>query len=198
MNKQQLRQLFSAKRSILTSQQLEQVSQAISQMFFKKFDLNKIKCLHLFLPILKKHEINTWFIIQHLREHYPQLTIVVPKIHWSSKEMESYVLVPETQIAENLWGIPEPIEACLFPHQENIDMILLPLLCFDVQGVRVGYGQGFYDRFLKNKCREEVIKVGLGLDEPIDRIEDIHGGDVKMDFCVTDKKIFCFNTEKIP
>lgn len=33
-----------------------------------------------------------------------------------------------------------------------------------------------YDRFLKNKCREEVIKVGLGLDEPLDRIEDIHRG----------------------
>lgn len=193
MNKHCLRQLCLTQRLTLVPEQLEQVSQAVSNLFFKQFNISNINYLHTFLPILKKHEINTWLIIKHLRENYPHLKIVVPKIHWSTYDMESYLLTPESQVIDNAWGIPEPIDASPLPHQEQIDMVLLPLLGFDAQGFRVGYGKGFYDRFL-SKCRKDVVKVGLGLDKPIERIEDVHANDIRMDFCITDKKVFCFSS----
>ena len=71
-------------------------------------------------------------------------------------------------------------------------MILMPLLCFDKQGFRVGYGQGFYDRFLP-QCRKDIIKVGLSIFEPIDKIVDVNKIDVKMDFCVITDRVWTFN-----
>jgi len=71
-------------------------------------------------------------------------------------------------------------------------MILIPLLCFDKQGFRVGYGKGFYDRFLPN-CRNDIIKVGLSLFESVDKIDDVNEYDVRMDFCVMSDRVFLFN-----
>jgi 5-formyltetrahydrofolate cyclo-ligase len=101
--------------------------------------------------------------------------------------MESYVFETDTQIIENTWGIPEPYNAVKF--DDAIDIILIPLLCFDNSGFRVGYGKGFYDRFLLN-CNQNIIKIGLSLFEPIDKIDDVDKFDVKMDFCVNTCQVF--------
>jgi 5-formyltetrahydrofolate cyclo-ligase len=60
----------------------------------------------------------------------------------------------------------------------------MPLLIFDKQGNRVGYGKGFYDRFLQ-KCSPNALKVGICLEKPIEQIEDLNEFDVKMDVCIT-------------
>ena len=64
---------------------------------------------------------------------------------------------------------------------KSIDMVLVPGLCFDGDGHRVGYGKGFYDRFLKT-CRPDCIKIGLSYFEPVESIDDVHEGDVRLDF----------------
>ena len=63
-------------------------------------------------------------------------------------------------------------------------LVLVPGVCFDQTGHRVGYGKGFYDRFLKT-CRPGCLKVGLSYFEPVDPIDDVHDGDVRLDFIVT-------------
>ena len=62
------------------------------------------------------------------------------------------------------------------------DMVLVPLLAFDKKGYRVGYGKGFYDRFLQNI---ETQKIGLSLFEVIDEINDVHLNDIRLDKCIT-------------
>jgi len=69
-----------------------------------------------------------------------------------------------------------------------IDAVLIPLLAFDNQGFRVGYGGGFYDRFLP-ACRPEALKVGLSFFDPVDVIEDKDQYDIPMDYCVTPTEI---------
>ncbi len=181
-HKVELRKQFLAKRRNLNLSLLQEKSQAISQNFFQHFDLCKLKKLHLFLPITKQNEINTWFIINEIRQNYSFIIPIASKSNFQTHSMESYILNTDTRIEENNLGIPEPINSVKCP-DKLIDMILIPLLCFDKQGFRVGYGQGFYDRFLL-KCRKDVIKVGLSLFDPITKIEDIEVNDVKMDFCV--------------
>jgi 5-formyltetrahydrofolate cyclo-ligase len=182
MTKAHLKKQYYEKRNDLSFQELQEKSRKIRQNFFNHFELEAIKTLHVFLPMVKKKEINTWMIIQSLFENYPHITAVVSKSIFETCQMESYILERYTKIVENQRGIPEPINATAGA-DEKIDMILLPLLCFDQRGFRVGYGKGFYDRFLV-KCRSNVIKIGLSLFEPVDKIEDVNEYDVKMDFCV--------------
>jgi 5-formyltetrahydrofolate cyclo-ligase len=180
MTKAQLRKQYLEKRQNLET--LQEKSQAISQNFFNRFELSDIQKLHVFLPILKQNEINTWFILNGIRQNHPHITPIISKSNFKTSEMESYVFDTNTKLVENRWGIPEPIDAIKCP-DDTIDMILMPLLCFDKQGFRVGYGKGFYDRFLQ-KCRTDIIKIGLSLFEPVDNIEDVNEYDVRMDFCV--------------
>jgi 5-formyltetrahydrofolate cyclo-ligase len=190
MTKKELRKQFLEKRLFLNKNFQQEKNQAICQNFFDYFDLSQIKKLHVFLPILTKHEINTWLIIQSLFQNYPQITVVTSKSDFKSANMESFQLEMDTQIVENRWGILEPVNAAKCADEKTIDMILMPLLCFDKRGYRVGYGKGFYDRFLLQKCRTDIIKVGLSWFEPIQIIEDINEYDVKMDFCVMSDRVW--------
>lgn len=189
MTKQQLRKQFSEKRQALEYDTWQENSQAICQNFFTYFDLGDIKKLHIFLPILKQNEINTWLIIQQIFRSYPEITLVTSKSDFKTSSMESYLLEADTKTVENRWGIPEPVAAVKCP-DDTIDMILMPLLGFDQRGYRVGYGKGFYDRFLQQRCRTEIIKIGLSQFEPVNEIDDVNEYDVKMNYCVTNRQVW--------
>jgi 5-formyltetrahydrofolate cyclo-ligase len=75
--------------------------------------------------------------------------------------------------------------------EKELDMILIPLLAYDLQGNRVGYGKGFYDRFLA-KCKPSVQKVGLSYFEPLDSIAGVDSFDVKLNACINPEKIWRF------
>ena len=70
-------------------------------------------------------------------------------------------------------------------------MVILPLLAFDQQGYRVGYGKGFYDKFLSG-CREDCLKVGFSYFEPIETIDDCNEFDVPLDLCITPQNVYVF------
>ena len=182
MTKNQLRQKFTNLKS-------NNQSLAIKNNFFTNFDLNKIKKIHIFLPM--PQEINTWLIIQEIFQNYPNISIITSKSNLQNYTMKSYYLDENTKLAKNRWNISEPINArkCI---DKEIDMILLPLLAFDQKGFRVGYGKGFYDRFLL-KCHQDIIKIGLSKFEPVNKIDDINEHDIKMDFCVMTEQIWTFN-----
>jgi len=193
MIKDALRQQFLAERKKLPPDILQSKNQAITAHFLQYFDLTQINNLHIFLPILQRNEINTYLIIQAIQQNYPHITIIVSKSNFHTCEMSHFVLTPTTVLIENKWHIPEPINGQSFP-EKLIEMVLLPLICFDQQGFRVGYGKGFYDRFLA-RCTHKITKVGLSHFPPIDKIDDIHKLDVKMDFCVTTETVWTFQTE---
>ncbi len=73
----------------------------------------------------------------------------------------------------------------------SIDWVLVPLLAFDRRGHRVGYGKGFYDRFLAG-CRSDARKIGLSLFAPVVAIDDIGSQDVALDAVVTPDRVWTF------
>ena len=94
----------------------------------------------------------------------------------------------DTVLVENEWGIREPGAGEIFEPQ-IVDLVIVPGVCFDEQCHRVGYGKGFYDRFLR-KCRPDCVKIGLSFFEPVAEIADIHAGDVRLDFFVSPGGLF--------
>ncbi|HSK11967.1 MAG TPA: 5-formyltetrahydrofolate cyclo-ligase, partial [Phnomibacter sp.] len=73
----------------------------------------------------------------------------------------------------------------------DIDVILVPLLAFDEQGHRLGYGKGFYDRFLKD-CRPDALKIGLSWFEAETALPEIGAHDVPLNYCVTPHRLYVF------
>ncbi len=138
----------------------------------------------------RQNEVDTWPIIQRLSKNYPSLQITLPKADPQTFSMESYLYHSKVQLQSNTWGIQEPLNGQLIAPQA-IDMILLPLLTFDGQGYRVGYGKGFYDRFL-SRCRKDIIKIGISPEAPVAQISDLNEYDVRMDYCITPEKVWEF------
>lgn len=110
-----------------------------------------------------------------------------------TKRLENYAWNDETVFLTNRHGIEEPNPETSQPIDiQDIDAVLVPLLAFDRQGQRVGYGGGYYDRFL-SQCRPDTLKIGLSHFEPIEEIEDVDEWDVKLDLCITPDRLYRWN-----
>lgn len=142
---------------------------------------------HVFLSIPEKKEVNTNPIITILQGK--DKNIVLPKMI-GDKSLDNYLLTDSTVLKTNDWGVPEPLDG-LEVNETKMDVVFLPLLAFDKKGNRVGYGKGFYDFFLQ-KCRSDVIKIGLSFFKAEELISDTHKNDIRLDFCVTPDLIYSF------
>ena len=191
MTKTELRKEFLAKRRNLSDEEASRLSNRIAANFISSFDLSPVRYLHVYLPLLRQREIDTFLLIRQIQALYPQAGVLVPKTESASLTLESYPLPEDHKLIVSPWGIPEP--ECGPPADPSvIDLIILPLLAFDQGGYRVGYGKGFYDRYL-SRCRPGVLKIGLSYFEPVSAIDDINPFDVPMHFCVTPGEVWNFN-----
>ena len=189
MEKASLRKQYLHKRDLFSKSEQEQSNFRIAERLIGLLQSFSFSTLHTFLPQTGKKEIDTQRIIAMIREEFPTTKIIVPRVIPGTKEMTHYLLTAETRLLLNRWLIPEPdpiTSQIIDP--KIIDIVLLPLLAFDKNGFRVGYGGGFYDRFLA-ECKQETVKIGLSFFEPVDKIEDIDEFDVKMDACITPEHI---------
>ena len=181
-----LRSHYKKKRLSLTNQEVDHLSQRVCKQL-DKLNIWKLKHYHIFISILKYNELDTSSIINKLKSE--QKIIIVPKI--SNDELIHVAINDETEFSLNEYGIKEPNDGNHFII-ENLDIILIPLLAFDIEGHRVGYGKGYYDRFLK-LTKNSTLKIGLSFFDPINKILDIDDNDVKLDYCVTPKQVHKFN-----
>ena len=181
-----LRSHYKKKRFSLTKQEVDDLSQRVCKQL-DKLNIWKLKHYHIFISILKYNELDTSSIINKLKSE--QKIIIVPKI--SNNELVHIAINDETEFGLNEFGIKEPNDGNHFII-ENLDIIFIPLLAFDIEGHRVGYGKGYYDRFLK-LTNNSTLKIGLSFFDPINKIQDIDDNDVKLDYCVTPKQVHKFN-----
>jgi 5-formyltetrahydrofolate cyclo-ligase len=187
MLKIEIRRNFLQKRKELTVLELETMNKKISELFFN-FLPTTIFTIHIYLPIRSKNEIDTWPIIQKLWAM--GINTIVPLLDRETHSLKSHLLTPETKLVESALQIPEPVNAG--PVENHvIDMVVLPLLSFDFRGYRVGYGKGYYDKFLAS-FQHQPLKIGLSYFEPVPEISDLHEADIPMDYCITPDKIFKF------
>ncbi len=157
----------------------------------KLIDWTEFKIVHVFMPIRKHNEVDTFSILNYFKINHPGLMIVLPRTDFGNFEITNVLYDHEyTILGRNKYDIPEPIHGkIIIP--EMIDLVFIPLISFDLQGNRVGYGKGFYDRFL-SKCRYDVKKIGLSFFDPVDEIIDVNEFDIPLDACITPGKTWTF------
>ncbi|MEQ1584373.1 MAG: 5-formyltetrahydrofolate cyclo-ligase [Cyclobacteriaceae bacterium] len=188
MKKEELRKFYLAKRKALSPTEHGQLSQQLSDQFFSIMDLSQISVLHIYLPIEAKCEPDTWLIINRIQKEFPRIRIAIPRVNHD--EMESIQYESHAQLKKNEWEIWEPHFGS-HVNAKEIDLLIVPLLAFDTQGHRIGYGRGYYDRFSKS-CRVDCVKIGLSFFEPEKTINERLETDLSLNECITPNKKYSF------
>ncbi len=116
--------------------------------------------------------------------------VVVPKIA-AAEQLQHFLLTDQTRFQKNALGISEPVSGIEI-EALKIDVVFVPLLAFDNKGNRVGYGKGYYDRFLA-RCKPDCIKIGLSFFEEEQDSFIIEPTDIPLDYCVTPEQLYDFS-----
>ncbi|MDI5893972.1 5-formyltetrahydrofolate cyclo-ligase [Flavobacterium algoritolerans] len=186
-NKKELRLKSKTLRNALSENEIEEMSLAVANKILT-LPIWEKTYFHIFLPITEQKEVNTEFILHLLSGKDKE--IIVSKADFETRNMTHFLLTDNTRIKKNAYNIPEPTDGIEVP-SHKIDVVFVPLLAFDKKGHRVGYGKGFYDKFL-SECKPDVIKIGLSFFDPEELITDVFEGDVKLDYCVTPNEVHSF------
>lgn len=187
MNKKELRAKYKALRQELSLDEIEDKSLTIANRILQ-LDIWDKTYFHLFLTIEEQNEVETEFVLQILAGYDKE--IVVAKSNFETLEMTNYLLTDNTKFQKNEYNIYEPVDGIEVPNAK-IDVVFVPLLAYDKIGNRVGYGKGFYDKFL-SKCNEDVIKIGLSFFEPEETIDGVFESDIRLDYCITPTTNYVF------
>ena len=127
------------------------------------------------------HEIDILQILEKFQKK--KFTITLPKIKKNS-QMNFFQWSTNDPLAVNKFGIPEPIsKIVIYP-----DVLLVPLVAFDENFNRIGYGGGFYDRYIK-KIRKQKKVLTIGFAYSFQKVKKIptNNYDIKLDFIITNK-----------
>ncbi len=187
MKKSELRKKYKSLRQDLSQTQIEDFSLDIANQLLK-LDVWNFSFYHIFLSIEEQKEINTDYILNILAGK--DKNIVISKSNFEDFSMKHFLLTDNTKIKKNNYNIPEPIDGIPIA-SDHLEVIFIPLLAFDNLGHRIGYGKGFYDRFLTS-CKPETLKIGLSFFEAEDESFEASKDDIRLDYCVTPNEVFQF------
>ena len=150
MNKQELRKAIRARKRAMTEEEIERRSRSLCQKFLESDASRACRTLYGYLPY--NQEVRTVPILAQALADGKQ--VAVPKVY--GDDMKFIVLADLTQVSKGYAGIPEPIADAPVAEDETA-LVLMPGLAFDPQGHRIGYGGGFYDKFLSREPNHPTL-----------------------------------------
>jgi 5-formyltetrahydrofolate cyclo-ligase len=189
MLKKEARELYKQKRKELSDAERAK-GDDLMLIQFQSIELPDIHCLLSYWPIEENKEPNTHLFNDYLEFKNPAIRFLYPKSDFATCEMEAVEVDADTAFQKNERNIHEPVDG-IVTDAKIIDMIFVPLLIFDKKGYRVGYGKGFYDKYLE-QCGPACLKVGFCYFNPLDVIEDTNEFDVPLNLCITPNKVYVF------
>ncbi len=189
MYKAEIRESYKIKRAELSSADKNRFDD-LMLIHFQTLPIPFLQTFLSYWPIAEKKEVNTHLFSNYLEFLNPGASLLYPKTNWDEQSMYAIQVHTETEFIKNKHNIYEPSDGNEI-NPEEIDLILVPLLVCDIKGYRVGYGKGFYDKYMM-KCRKDCIKIGLSYFEPVDAIDDLHEYDLPLNYCITPQKTYVF------
>lgn len=191
MKKEAIRKIYKEKRLQISAAQINKLDD-LMLINFQKLVMDIPALIMTYAPIKKLNEFDPQLITDYCYFKNPGQQLFYPVINENkdAAEMHCVIVDDNTVFEPNKYGIDEPVDG-IDMFKTEIDLVIVPLLGFDILGYRVGYGKGYYDRFLK-LCRKDCLKIGFSYFDGVDKIEDTYDQDVKLDHCITPHHIFSF------
>ena len=150
MDKKALRKMIREKKQAMTMQEIESRSEKLTAMFLQSEHYRNAKTVYGYLPY--NQEVRTVPLLQ--QALCDGKRVAVPKCY--GEEMRFIYLTDLSQVAPGYAGIPEPILDEPVAAEEEA-LVLMPGVAFTAAGERIGYGGGFYDRFLEREPNHPTV-----------------------------------------
>ena len=187
ITKAEARNIFAQKRAALTDAACMRLDDLLL-IQLQRINWSKVLILASFYPLAHKNEPNTLLFEKYIKTLYPFIRFCYPVLDIKHNQMDFYFETETLQL--NDFGIQEPLPLNQVK-PAMIDAMLLPLLGFDQKGHRVGYGKGYYDRYLA-KANKGMQKIGVAYFEPMDNFTDTNEFDVPLSYCITPWTTYAF------
>ena len=144
MDKKELRSFIKAQKRSMTAEQIEEKSRLLTEQFLQTELYKNAKTIYGYLPY--NQEVRTVPLLEQAIRDGKK--VAVPKVY--GEEMRFIYITDLLRTEKGFGGIPEPVDDA--PVANDTDaLVLMPGLAFDAKGHRIGYGGGFYDRFLQQE-----------------------------------------------
>ncbi|MGM0380567.1 MAG: 5-formyltetrahydrofolate cyclo-ligase [bacterium] len=185
-DKDQLRELKFKRRNELTAEMRKEISKKICNKLQKMPVFKNAGSVMLYYPI--NNEVDTRYLLD--LSLVEKKKIVFPRTNTAEKKLDLYLVKdPEDELVYGNFDIREPDpKDCSSYIPRNLDLVLVPAVVFDRTGHRIGYGGGYYDRFLEGRA-EKFKTIGLAYSFQV--VEEIPADphDKAVDLVITDEEI---------
>jgi len=183
MPKRSLRQQVLARRRTLSHDQWLSSSRMAQRQLIALEQFARASCIALYAPV--HNETDTAEILE--AAFAAGKRVLYPAV--CGERMVFRQVEELRHLAEGSFGILEPCPTGVDHHADEPDLIVVPGVAFDLHGHRIGYGKGYYDRFLLHPGRKAHL-IGLCHDfQLIDGAIPAEGHDIRMELIVTDRRI---------
>lgn len=163
MNKQELRQAIRARKRAMTEEDILRRSEILAEKFARSNAYRAAKTIYGYLPY--NQEVRTVPMLRRALDEGKR--VAVPKVY--GDDMKFIYLDDLSQVAKGYAGIPEPVADGPVAQDETA-LVLMPGLAFDRAGHRIGYGGGFYDKFLAREPHHPTVALCYDF-QVMDRLE---------------------------
>lgn len=181
MTKSELRTKYKITRNNINEIDATNKSNSILDNLIKTNLL--VECNSIFTYLSYGREVSTDKFINYLFSN--NKTVLIPKCDVFTETMIPVVYNISDKTSKNVYGIKE--NNSLIEYNKKIDIVIVPGICFDRFGNRIGHGKGYYDKFFNNNT---ILKVGLCYDECLyDKKIPCSTNDIAMDYVITDREV---------
>ena len=150
MNKQELRKKIREQKRAMSPEEIEIRSAALGELFFASEAYRNAKTVYGYLPY--NQEVRTVPMLEQALKDGKR--VAVPKCY--GDEMRFIFMDDLSKVEKGYAGIPEPVADAPVADDETA-LVLMPGMAFDPQGHRIGYGGGFYDKFLASEPNHPTL-----------------------------------------
>lgn len=178
ISKKQLRATILSYKRLLSGDEFSRRNAKLLESLGSYVQRKDFHTIHLFLPIARNREVDLTPLIE--KWWAQSRKTVIPVTDFDTGHLSHVLLRSFEGLAPVKFGILEP-EKKEYINPDEIDAVILPLVAADRKRMRLGYGGGFYDRFLK---KTKAHKIGLCLSYPLDDIIQAEKHDVPMDHLI--------------